>query len=72
MPVSPANLANNYVSQVQPQPQSHAERVVEKEKVEAAKQPEQKQAEAAPAEAALRPTVNTEGQAVGNVINERA
>ncbi|MDP1634798.1 MAG: hypothetical protein Q8L69_08955 [Gallionellaceae bacterium] len=71
MPVSPANLASNYVSQVQPQPQSHTERVVEKEKVEAAKQPEQKKPEPA-AEAALKPTVNTEGQAVGNVINVKA
>ncbi|MBU0621469.1 MAG: hypothetical protein KJ795_06460 [Gammaproteobacteria bacterium] len=71
MPVSPANLASNYVSQVQPQPQPQPERAAEQARVEAAKQ-QQEQPRPAPAEAALRPTVNSEGQAVGNVINEKA
>jgi len=70
MAVNPTNLASNYVSQAQPQPQSHAERVVEKEKLQSVQQ--QQKPETAPAEAALKPTVNTEGQSVGNVINERA
>lgn len=71
MPVSPANLASNYVSQVQPQPQPQSERVAEQARAEAAKK-QQEQPKPAPAEAALKPTVNTQGQAVGNVINEKA
>ena len=69
MAVNPSNLASNYVSQVQPQPQPPAERAAEQARVEAAKQ---EQAKPAPAESVLRPTVNTQGQTVGNFINERA
>ncbi|TNC99121.1 MAG: hypothetical protein FD121_359 [Gallionellaceae bacterium] len=69
MAVNSINSGSNYVSQVQPQPQTHAERVTEKEndkgrddvaKVVAAQQD------------APKPTVNTQGQTVGSVISIKA
>ncbi|MFA6121156.1 MAG: hypothetical protein WCT35_11535 [Sideroxydans sp.] len=69
MAVSGVNSGSNYVSQVQPQPQTHAERVTEKEgdkdrddgvKVLAAQQE------------APKPTVNTQGQTVGSIISVKA
>ena len=69
MAVGGVNSGSNYVSQVQPQPQTHAERVTEKEgdkdrddgvKVVAAQQE------------APKPTVNTQGQTVGSVISVKA
>jgi hypothetical protein len=74
MPVNTINNAgSNYVSQVQPQPQTFADRTVEaasnKDREDAAKaaaaQAQQQQAQA-------QPTVNTSGQTVGAVINVKA
>ncbi len=69
MAVAGVNSGNNYVSQVQPQPQTYVERAKEKPndnerdnvaKVVAAQQE------------APKPTVNTQGQTVGSVINVKA
>ncbi len=68
MAVNPVNTGNNYVSLVQPQPQTQAERANEKEndadrddtnKVAATNQP-------------VQPTVNTSGQTVGTMVNVTA
>ena len=74
MSVNTVNTGSNYVSQVQPQPQTFAERTTEqrsdKERADAAK------AAAASAQAKpqtqSQPTVNTNGQTVGTVINVKA
>jgi hypothetical protein len=69
MAISGVSSGSNYVSQVQPQPQTHAERVTEKEndkdrddttKVVAAQQ------------VASKPSVNTQGQTVGSIISVKA
>ncbi len=69
MAVAGVNSGSNYVSQVQPQPQTYVERVKEKPndndrdnvtKVVAAQQE------------APKPTVNTQGQTVGSVISVKA
>ncbi|MBI5006089.1 MAG: hypothetical protein HZB95_03085 [Nitrosomonadales bacterium] len=70
MATNPVNLASNYVSQVQPQPQSPAERV-SAEKVNE-KVRDDAAATKAAADEALKQTVNTSGQAVGSVINVKA
>lgn len=68
MSVNSVNASNAYVSQVQPQPQTHAERVVEKGNA--------KVTETANKESAIRvaqqPTVNTQGQSVGTILNVKA
>jgi hypothetical protein len=63
MAVNPVNSGNNYVSVVQPQPQSHAERVAEKEN-------EGNKADAV--NAPPKSTVNTSGETLGLVINIKA
>jgi len=68
MTVNPVNSGSNYVSQVQPQPQSQVDRVAEQEN-------EKKNDEAKKAAAVsvpVQPTVNTNGQKVGAVINVKA
>ena len=66
MPVNPVNSSSNYVSVVQPQPQSHAERVAETKN----------DADRDDASKAVndqnKPTVNTNGQTIGLVINIKA
>lgn len=68
MAVNPLSLGSNYVSQVQPQPQTHVERVAEKEGDK--DRDDVKQAVAA--ENAPKPSVNTQGQTVGSIINVKA
>ena len=65
MAISPVNGGSNYVSQVQPQPQSPAELAAEKEK-------SSDSASKGTANAPVQPTVNTSGQEVGAVINVKA
>jgi hypothetical protein len=62
MTVNPVNSGSNYVSQVQPQPQSQADRVAE----------EEAKKKAAAASVPVQPSVNTSGQKVGAVINVKA
>lgn len=67
MAVNGINQGNPYVSQVQPQPQTHAERVNENEKVL------KEVSGAVPAlQAEAKPTVNTQGQKVGSIISTQA
>jgi hypothetical protein len=62
--VNPVNSGSNYVSKVQPQPQPAAERIAEKEKAKPT---------AIPAtNVPVQPTVNTNGQKVGAIINVKA
>jgi hypothetical protein len=68
MAISSIGSASNYVSQVQPQPQSHAERVAEKEN----DGDRDDGGMAAAMNAASRPTVNTSGQTVGSIISVKA
>ncbi len=69
MAVAGVNSGSNYVSQVQPQPQTYVERVKEKpndnERDNVAKVVTAQQE-------APKPTVNTQGQTVGSVINVKA
>lgn len=64
MTINPVNSGNNYVSQVQPQPQSQAERAAEKANEDAKR--------AAAKNVPVQPAVNTSGQKVGSVINVKA
>jgi len=66
MAINPVDSSSNYVSQVQPQPQPRDEREAVKDRDDAAK------AAAAQATQAPKPTVNTQGQTVGSVINVQA
>ena len=68
MAIDPVNSGSNYASQVQPQPQTHAERVAEKEN----DRDRDDAAKAAVVENASKPTVNTQGQTVGAIINVKA
>jgi hypothetical protein len=68
MAVSPVNAGSNYVSLVQPQPQTHAERVTEKEN-DSLRDSREKVVETTPPP---KPTVNTSGQTVGTVVNVKA
>jgi transcription initiation factor TFIID subunit TAF12 len=68
MTVNPVNSGTNYVSQVQPQPQTQAERVVEQEKLRNREDINKPEAANAPPP----PTVNTSGQQVGAIINVQA
>lgn len=66
MAINPVDSSSNYVSQVQPQPQTREEREVVKEQDSAVK------AAAVQATQEPKPTVNTQGQTVGSVINVQA
>ena len=66
MTVNPLNSGSNYVSPVQPQPQTQVERVAEKEKD---KDSDDAKKAAAATSVPVQPTVNTNGQKVGSVIN---
>ncbi|MDO8988909.1 MAG: hypothetical protein Q7U91_04680 [Sideroxyarcus sp.] len=68
MTVNPVNSGTNYVSQVQPQPQTQAERVAEQEKLRNREDINKPEAVNVPPQ----PTVNTSGQKVGAVINVQA
>jgi len=69
MAISGVNSGSNYVSQVQPQPQTYVERVKERP-VDNGKEADVKNVPA-PQEA-TKPTVNAQGQTVGSVINVKA
>ncbi len=68
MSTTPVNSGSNYVSQVQPQPQQYAERVAEREND---KNSEEAKRAVAVSEAP-KPTVNSQGQTVGQVVNTQA
>lgn len=67
MAINSINSGGNYVSQVQPQPQSHAERVSEKEN-----DGDRDDGGMAAVNATPQPTVNTSGQTVGSILNVKA
>lgn len=67
MAINPVDSSSNYVSQVQPQPQSRDEREAVKVQDNAAKAVVATQTAQEP-----KPTVNTQGQTVGSVINVQA
>lgn len=68
MAVNSVNSGTNYVSQVQPQPQTPAERATEKVKEKTRTDVQKPEAPNIP----IQPTVNTNGQQVGAVINVKA
>jgi hypothetical protein len=68
MTVNPVNSGSNYVSQVQPQPQSQVERLAEQENDKDRDDAKKAAAVSVP----IQPTVNTNGQKVGSVINVKA
>ncbi len=68
MAVNSVNSGSNYVSQVQPQPQTHAERVAEKENGK----DRDDSNKALAVQNAPKLTVSTEGQTVGSIINVKA
>ncbi|MBU1425756.1 MAG: hypothetical protein KKH12_01205 [Gammaproteobacteria bacterium] len=68
MDVNSLNSGNNYVSQVQPQPQTPVERAAEEKK----DKDRDEANKAAAVNAPVQPTVNTSGQKVGAVINVQA
>lgn len=68
MAINPVDSSSNYVSQVQPQPQPRDEREALKVRDDAAA----KAAAAAQVAETPKPTVNTQGQTVGSVINVQA
>ena len=74
MATNPVSTASNYVSQVQPQPQSHSERVSEEKVKENARENTRDDSANAvkAAEADIKQTVNTNGQTVGSIINVKA
>lgn len=67
MAINPVDSSSNYISQVQPQPQSRDEREAIKDQDNAAKAVAASQNAQEP-----KPTVNTQGQTVGSVINVQA
>lgn len=69
MAVNQVNTASNYVSQVQPQPQSPADRMAAEKESERTRE---EAAKAATVQAEPKQTVNTQGQTVGSVINVKA
>ncbi|MDD2701614.1 MAG: hypothetical protein PHH36_10280 [Sideroxydans sp.] len=68
MAINPVDSSSNYISQVQPQPQSADEREAVKDRDNTA----QAAAAAAAQSAQAKPTVNTQGQTVGAIINVQA
>lgn len=74
MATNPVSTASNYVSQVQPQPQTRSERVNEEKVKEQQRSaaPDDSANAAKAAEEALKQSVNTNGQTVGSIINVKA
>lgn len=72
MAINPLDSSSNYVSQVQPQPQTRTERVQEQENDRDRDDARQTTAAQLQAQVAPKPTVNTQGQTVGSVINVQA
>ncbi|MBI4808696.1 MAG: hypothetical protein HY799_07110 [Nitrosomonadales bacterium] len=74
MATNPVSTASNYVSQVQPQPQTHSERVSEEKVKEQQRDTTRDDSASAAkaADAALKQTVNSNGQTVGSIINVKA
>jgi ssDNA-binding replication factor A large subunit len=68
MTVNPLSAGNNYVSQVQPQPQTQVDRVAEQENEKKREEAKKAAATSVP----IEPTINTNGQKVGSVINVKA
>lgn len=68
MSVNSVNASNAYVSQVQPQPQTHAQRVVEKENAKGTDVTNKEHA----IKVELHPTVNAQGNTVGTILNVEA
>jgi len=68
MTVNPVSIGSNYVSQVQPRPQTQPERAVEKE----SDKDRDDKAKLAAVQNEPKPAVNTQGQAVGAIINVKA
>lgn len=68
MTIDSVNSSRNYVSEVQPQPQSHAERVAEREN-DGDRDDGIKAAMNAPSASA---TINTSGQVIGSIIHVKA
>jgi len=68
MEINSAGSGRNYVSQTQPQPQSYAERVAEKEN----DGDRDDGSKVAAVNDQVKPTVNTSGQTIGAVINVKA
>lgn len=68
MAINSINSGSNYVSQVQPQPQSHAERIAEKEN----DGDRDDGGMASAVSATPQPAVNTSGQTVGSILNVKA
>ena len=68
MTISAVNSGREYVSQVQPQPQTHAERVAEKENDRV----RDDGSKVAAVQSVPSPTVNTQGQTVGVIVNVKA
>ena len=68
MAVNSISSGNNYVSQVQPQPQTPVERAAEKEN----DKDRDDAIKAAAKNTPVPPTVNTRGDKVGTVINVKA
>lgn len=68
MAINSVNSNNNYVSQVQPQPQTYAERTAEKKGNDRVRNDVSKAAVVKE----QPPTVNTNGQTVGTIINVKA
>ncbi|ADE12541.1 hypothetical protein [Sideroxydans lithotrophicus] len=69
--INSINSGNNYVSQVQPQPQTPVERAAEKEN-DKDRDDAAKAAAANNSNVLSQPTVNTNGQTVGAIINVKA
>lgn len=66
MAINPLDSSSNYISQVQPQPQGRDEREAVKDRDNGV------QAAAAAQPVPAKPTVNTQGQTVGSIINVQA
>lgn len=71
MATNPVSTASNYVSQVQPQPQTRSERVSE-EKVKEQQRSAVPDDSAKAVDEALKQSVNTNGQTLGSIINVKA
>lgn len=69
MAITPVNSGSNYVSQVQPQPQSQAERMVADKESEKAREEAKK---AAATSVPVQPTASAEPKKVGSVIDVKA
>lgn len=70
MDVNAVGSGRNYVSQTQPQPQTHAEQKVAEKEQDNDRDDAVKAAVISDIQA--KPTVNTSGQTVGSIINIKA